>query len=283
MFRQVAACRLLLSALPLISGCGTYVPQIQEFWEGPDITSDFEFRIKENIFCETVAALRKVNRDYAYGNNVVIPNNYGVQMQITLTVEESGGGLNPGVTFNHTLANAVASGATVGQSTGVGLGGTFSSTATRVDTSYSYYNVGKITRPGANPSCDQKRDTHGSSPFLSSELGIETYLAGAAKAAIILPSSAAPKNGGSSVKLDVYSYEIKFIIVSDGNVTPSWKLVNISANTGNTPFASVGRSRTHDLTLTFGPGTASAPSPTALQTHFTSQIVQSNQQLRRTN
>ena len=59
--------------------------------------------------------------------------------------------------------------------------------------------------------------------------------------------------GGGSLGPFSVSVEIKFIIISSGNVTPTWKLVNISANTGSTPLFSAGRTRTHDLIITVGP------------------------------
>jgi hypothetical protein len=259
-------------ALTSLVGCGTYVPQMQEVWDDPRMSADFEFRIKENIFCETVAALRYVNDTYRASGGQVIPNDYGVQMQITLTVEETGS-VNPGVTFIRTLTPPT-------NTFNLGLGGTLSSTATRVDTSYSYYNVGRITAKGANASCDDPRDKQGSSPLLTSNLGIREYLVGAAKAAVLLPSSLPPAKGGASLKLDVYTYDIKFAIVSSGNVNPSWKLVNISNNTSGAGLFGAGRTRTHDLTLTFGPGT-DQPTLAALQAHFTTQVVQSNQRATR--
>ena len=81
---------------------------------------------------------------------------------------------------------------------------------------------------------------------------------------------------GGSKKIDVYSYEIKFVIVSNGSVTPTWKLVHVSANSGALPFVSAGRTRTHDLILTFGPS-AGQGLYAAFQTHFTNQIVSSQQ------
>jgi len=97
------------------------------------------------------------------------------------------------------------------------------------------------------------------------------------KAEAKLHSSTPKKPDG--LKLDVLSYDIKFVVVSSGNVTPSWKIVSLSANSGESPFLAAGRSRTHDLTLTFGPGDPSSPTYfAALQTHFTQQIVQSNNQ-----
>ncbi|UPJ53445.1 hypothetical protein IVB30_20275 [Bradyrhizobium sp. 200] len=112
--------------------------------------------------------------------------------------------------------------------------------------------------------------------LLTSDLDIKEYLIGAGKAAVLLPSSLPPAKGGGSVKLDVYSYDIKFAVVSNGNINPSWKLVNLSTNTSGASLFAAGRTRTHDLTLTFGPGT-DQPTLPALQAHFTSQVVQSNQ------
>jgi|GEM_PF-2503395 len=72
--------------------------------------------------------------------------------------------------------------------------------------------------------------------------------------------------GGGATKPDTISYEIKFVIISTGNVTPTWKLVRLSANTGALPFFSAGRTRTHDLIITVGP-TSQAES-----VHFVNQL-----------
>jgi hypothetical protein len=53
--------------------------------------------------------------------------------------------------------------------------------------------------------------------------------------------------GGSGAKPDTVTIEIKFIVVTIGNVTPTWKLVRVSANTGAIPLFATGRTRTHDL------------------------------------
>lgn len=93
--------------------------------------------------------------------------------------------------------------------------------------------------------------------------------------AIAFHSSAPAKGGvGKTAKLDVLTYEIKFIMVSNGNITPTWKLVNVTASSGNLPLLNLGRTRTNDLILTFGPG-LDKPTDFALQAHFTTQIVQS--------
>lgn len=51
---------------------------------------------------------------------------------------------------------------------------------------------------------------------------------------------------------NVIQHEVKFEIVSNGTATPSWTLVEFTANSSG-PFLSVGRDRTQDLTITFGP------------------------------
>jgi hypothetical protein len=90
---------------------------------------------------------------------------------------------------------------------------------------------------------------------------------------IVLNKAKAPASGGSggsgggSGKPDTITIEIKFVIVSNGNVTPTWKLVRVSSSTGSTPLFGIGRTRTHDVIITIGPPTQ----PTA-NTHLASQI-----------
>ena len=108
-----------------------------------------------------------------------------------------------------------------------------------------------------------------SSPFIfESNLGIEEWLLGATIVNNLLSSSGG--GGGGSTKPDTISYEIKFVIVSSGNITPTWKLLKVSANTtGN--FFSTGRTRTHDLIITIGPSTGPS-AQSARDTHLASQI-----------
>lgn len=249
----------LVAALSL-TGCGTYVPQQQEAWEGPDLSGDMAVRIKQQIFCELVRAIKFTNDNLKIdgGKYPSVPSSYGVQMQIALTVEETSA-LNGGVILNQVIRDGT-----------LGLGGTASSTATRTDTSYSFYNVGRIASKNSNKWCDNLQ--HTGSSLLFSDLGIAAFLIKNIRAQAELHSSEPVKSDG--LKLDVLSYDVKFVVVSNGNVTPSWKLVSLSANEG-APFLAAGRTRTHNLTLTFGPGDPDSPTYwAAIQTHFTQQIVQ---------
>jgi hypothetical protein len=270
-----------------LSGCGTYVPEIGEVWESVDVKSDMEFNIKKHIFCEMTEALRGVRYLIRVNGKPAIPDDYGVQMQINLTVDEIGA-LNPSVGYQELLPNAlrhvmtkpIATMVTAPQSFNLNATATISSEAVRTDTSYSYYNVGRITAKNANSWCNDPtlHPREGSSPLLQSDLGIQKYLLSAVKGPDLLPSSPMAAGAGKTAKYDVYSYDVKFVIITNGGVNPVWKLVNITAGTGNLPLVNAGRTRTHELVLTFGPGT-DKPLDFAQQTHFVGQIVQSNQRL----
>jgi hypothetical protein len=91
----------------------------------------------------------------------------------------------------------------------------------------------------------------GFSPLLSGNLGIKSWLQGAIDAQSKIPSTVlAPKIVSS--KLDVLSYNIKFVVITSGSANPTLKLVNLSAGK-NFPLFSGNRTRTHGLTLTLGP------------------------------
>jgi hypothetical protein len=201
---------------------------------------------------------------------------------LSLQVDESSA-LNPGVTLNRVLPNAVTvfgkgSSVTTPQSFNLGLGGTLSSTATRTDKFDPYYTIAYLMLPKTPDSvCHPQNDPFtrlsvtpaSSSPFIiESDLGIKDWLVGATLTNILIPSVGAGP-GSAGQKPDTISYEIKFVIVSNGSVTPTWKLVRLSANTGPSPFYAAGRTRTHDLIITVGPPTAATR-----QTHLASQIGQ---------
>jgi hypothetical protein len=86
-------------------------------------------------------------------------------------------------------------------------------------------------------------------------------------AQIMAGLAAASGTGSTSgVQTDTISLELKFIIVSSGNATPSWKLVRVTSNTG-APLFNVGRTRTHDLIITIGPSNLNTSNA-----HLASQI-----------
>ena len=134
--------------------------------EPVSVPASMELKIKEKIFCETVRVLRDVRENVKINGKPSIPDLFGVQMQITLTIDEASA-LNSSIGSQDILPSGLSNKVTVPQSFALNGAATLSSTATRADTSYSYYNVGKITAKGANPFCDKPADLNGSSPLLN--------------------------------------------------------------------------------------------------------------------
>jgi hypothetical protein len=309
-----------LAAFGLV-GCGLAVPDIKEAWDadlpedskGPRVpaAAQIEFEVKKHVFCELGDAVKEVNKTPVdLGSTRVpyaLPPNWIAQISLSFQVDESSA-LSPGVSLNTVLPNAVnifgsgASGTvTTSQSRAVGLGGTLSSTATRIDKFNPVYDIDYLMiRNGPNSVCNKDRpeidpfrqrgwQPASSSPFIiEGDLGIRDWLFGAILTNVFIPSQkkdvpparstkgaggagtagGGSASGGGGVKPDTISYEIKFVIVSSGNITPSWKLVNVSANTSGT-FFSAGRTRTHDLIITIGPD-----DQRTLSSHWASEIGQ---------
>jgi hypothetical protein len=298
-FAHVLGASLLGSVL---TACGLVVPDIKEAWDVDklkDATSEefpaagqIELQIKTRIFCELEHAVQYVNKHYpvSAGSSpdklkpfarYPIPLDWTAQISLSLQVDETSS-ISPGVALTTTLPNVVqtfASGnVTVNQSRSIGFGGTLSSTATRIDKFNPMYQIRYLMTPeGKNSICQQENPFAGrgwakSSPFiLESDLGIRRWLEGAVMTDVLIPSQPGPPpkaGGGGGLKTDAYSYEVKFVIVSSGNVTPTWKLVQVSAN-GSGTFFSTGRTRTHDLIITIGPN-----DQRSLYAHLASQIGQ---------
>jgi hypothetical protein len=249
-----------IGLLLTLSACGTYVPQIQEFWDTskvPILTAggQLEYRIKEKVYCDIVQAIND-NKD-------ILPPRWGVQVTLDLQVDETGA-LNPGVSFITPLESS--------QSFTLGLGATLSSQGTREDKFGSYWNVDKLKGFNGGTCKQDKDEWHGSSLLLESELGISQWLADQLITNQVLPSSPLSKNADPSFKQDVLSYHVKFIVISSGSVTPTWKLVRIATGNGSLPLASANRTRTHDLLITFGPAFKQGSPNIALNSHAAQEI-----------
>jgi hypothetical protein len=87
------------------------------------------------------------------------------------------------------------------------------------------------------------------------------------------PSLKAPKPSPTVYDpLDLVSQTINFYIISSGSVTPTWKLVNVSAPVAST-FASASRKDTNTLIIAFGRPDTSKGAPTS--TAISNQILTS--------
>jgi hypothetical protein len=268
-------------------------------------TAQIEYEVKQRIFCDLEKAVKYVNHNYPVSSGsspsnlkpfarYPIPLDFIAQMTLSFQVDESSA-LNPGVALITTLPNAITTfgpgvpSVSTGQSRSIGFGGALSSTATRIDKFDPSYSVRYLMIPDGpySPCTDPKNDPFrkigwepdSSSPFvIEGDLGIRGWLVGATIVNTLIASETdtgggnskggGSGGGGGGLKTDAISYEIKFVIVSSANVTPTWKLVKVSANSSGT-FFSTGRTRTHDLIITIGPNDART-----LNAHLASEIGQ---------
>jgi hypothetical protein len=135
----------LLTSIGL-SGCGTYVPELEEFWGSPDDVSVKVNAITSQVKCELGESVKSLLADDANiskrdGTPTQLDwlKNWAAQVTLTLTIAESTAA-NPGASINTVLNSATTIfGKTVitsPQSFSMGLGISGSSAATRTDTLY---------------------------------------------------------------------------------------------------------------------------------------------------
>jgi hypothetical protein len=193
-------------------------------------------------------------------------NKWAVQVTLNLIIVENTA-LTPGVSLNNVYRNATttfpgAAAVTTPQSFSLGLGGTASSTATRNDKLNMFFTVKEllygapsIEKPCIPPPTD-------ADVFLQSDLKIYDWLSAA-----LLPYGADIVDyANNSTAQNAITHDVKFEIVSSGNINPQWKLVRVTANTSPTLLAA-GRDRTQELIITFGPAQKGMLAPAAASSH----------------
>ena len=269
-----------------LGGCGTYVPEIQEFWGNSKDASYKVNKISGQVACELRKAVQQVFWDNENNPTQFVcdaahpcdPENppprhrdlawfelWAAQVTLNLNIVENTN-LAPGASFINHLSNAVLPlpGGNVGASQmfTLGVGGTLSSTATRTDKLNMFFTVKELKsgKPSTRLSCIPNRQAN-ADVFLQSDLKLYDWLSAA-----LLPYNADIINyQNNSTAQNAISHEVKFEIVSNGNVNPTWTLVRFTGNSSGNLFGA-GRDRTQDLTITFGPTQQNGKSPPELAT-----------------
>ncbi|WP_396604498.1 hypothetical protein ACFLEY_02245 [Bradyrhizobium sp. YCK136] len=293
-----------------LSGCGLYVPALSEIYDGQD-TQTMVNAVVEHVQCEVQTSVQFLLLDdidaaaaasaagLQQGRSVDWLNKWGAQAILTITVDEKGS-LNPGVTFTPPMAPAVTQFAhnitvTTPQSFSLGLGGSASADATRKETLSWLIDFKRFTDKASLAKARALRDqiyelaaASGTEPvamlcnqqhgtLVQGDLKLKEWLY-AATTPTFVRGGAVPDYAKSlqaeakASKKDVIAHEITFVILYSGNVTPSWKLLRVSANTGSLPLLGTQRSRTQDLIISMGPTTEAGPSQAQQNAALASQI-----------
>jgi hypothetical protein len=244
-------------------GCGTYVPDVQLSNE-PNAHAFMINRVINHVKCELREAVLNVLH-YEYQNIAQFPertrriawlDTWGAWLTIKFSVVEKGA-LNPGVTITEPLPQS--------QSFTLGLGGLFSSEATRIEKVEYLFVFSDFIPKGGRVVNEPAPCIQQGGILIDSDLKIKEWL-WSALFPYFIPANI------REVPPKVLSYEVAFAVVASGNITPTWRLVRVGV-TGN-PFASIGRTRTDNLTITMGQVDPKlrTPSPDLQAANLASQI-----------
>ncbi len=230
-----------------LGGCGTVAPDLEEFPATAGGSHLLVNAITESIFCElrnAVVYLRQMDEETARLQNgkrlTTWFDGWGVLVALTLTVEERS---SANVTGNW-IDPLVAPSTFVLAS---GVGGTLG--ATRTDKMNYFFKVQELYALGP---CDpaSRPDAPPGSLLVTSDLKLKNWLTNQA-VSVATGAVSVPASAGGTVK-SALSHEVKFELLTNGQVSPSWRIAEAYVNPGS-PMFSTSRNRIHDLILTFGP------------------------------
>lgn len=177
----------------------------REGWQEVGVKDNLAIRIRAKIFCDLVDAA-----SFAIGVRYVpdpvkgkprpeiqpVLKNFGVQMQLTITIDETGA-IDPSGGFTRVLNNALVAGVVVQQSLALNGSAVFSSQAVRVDTYYSYFTIERLIDPKNKEFCKDKDGISHDGSYLLSDLRIKEFLHNATYSAAYIHSSPAPTKGNA--------------------------------------------------------------------------------------
>jgi hypothetical protein len=255
---RVARTWTVLASASLVCGFGTQLPDIVAGGE-TNATAILVNRILNHAKCElrdAVITAHNADLDNArrYGRRRLEWLDHSTaKISIKLIAEEKGT-LNPGLSFKQLLPSSITNfsnntNVTTAQSSSVGLGGMLQADATRTENiDYTYVIKGDFLDNQTNGRVKPRPCNEHGGIFLDANLKIQDWLSGATTPFLI--SAAVPSEVGSTAP-DVLSHEANFVAMANANVTPSWTLVNVSANTA-TNLIAAGRTTTGDLIVSLG-------------------------------
>lgn len=231
-------------------GCGTTVPEIQEI-PGDQRGLELIRAIVGSIHCEVIDSVKYViqqdQRNFPLNHRLYADwlLDWGAQIQLTLQVNNQSA-FSPSGLWSPGSAFLLGGGASV------------SSAATRIDILNYYYTIKELN---SAPGCDEYSKTAIAdrpigSLLVQSDLKLKEWLLSVVIGRGTGDLDFVPHTENPIAK-NAISHEVKFEVVTGGNITPTWKLA-LSAINPVTPLASASRDRVHDLLITFGPNTQTA-------------------------
>jgi hypothetical protein len=260
----------LLIGAASVSGCGTYVPEIQDFPATRDQGSLLVNAIVTSVHCEVANAIKYVidqdRRATALNgkSSAAWLNQWGAQITLTLTTEEKST-LNPTAVW--TPASPLTSIFTLAGTA------TASADATRTETLNFYNTVPELYRRAPCATGVQPQ-MPGTSLLIQSDLKLRDWLV-----AQVLPVGTGeinqPVSSSNVFGQKVLTHEVKFEVITSGGLNPAWILTTATIGQ-NGALLTGSRDRIHDLLITLGPVDLNQKNGglilAAANTHLASQI-----------
>jgi hypothetical protein len=217
-----------------LGGCGFHVPEMQEWYEPEEQQKITENLIINHIKCELQKGVDAAVDKYSLpgqrsGYRAEWIKSWLATVTLKLSVEEKSS-LSPSISWVRSWTNT---------SFNLGAGLHATAQATRVETIAFTYPLRqlRLTKGRIQGECPDAR-------VIASDLKIAQFIDRKVFLSTVPGTIVGPYSA--------FNYQVTFVVVYGGNATPTWKLVDITANP-NAPFVDVSRTRTHDITITFAP------------------------------
>jgi hypothetical protein len=278
--RRVPRVVCSLLAVAAASGCGFQTPSLEPLAGSQQEVAFAVNNIANHVKCEIYTALQDAKVRYASSwDKIKWIETWAAKVTLKIQVEEKTS-FAPGISFNTIFPNGTTTFGTqtitTAQTFSFGIGGQFSTDATRIEQLGFFLQFDRLPK-------EPVKCPVGQGPHIEGDLKFGEWL-NTALFLDLTPGTLFPIHGAaagdpSQLPYDVISHEVQFVIIAGANVTPTWKLVAVTANpTG--PLLGATRTRTDDVLITIGPTVddlkggkgAKGPSTAVENSHLASQI-----------
>lgn len=277
--------------LLLLSSCGFRTPDLHSPLETKQDVQISINHIVNRVKCELIQGIiktldddKKIASQNGFAPKLTWLEKWSAKVTLTLIAEENTS-FNPGFSVfnnNHSSVQRFSNGSvvTTPRALTLGLGGGFSSNATRtnkLDFFFAFEDF--INSDDTNKDYSIPCEQFGS--FLESDLKLGEWIE-EATFANYTDSIKTPKK--FTFPQSVISHQVNFVVRASGNLSPGFRLARVTFNQGSIPFFQTLRNKTNDILITLGPTAAAEavpikpkttqaqPSQALINSHLASEI-----------
>jgi hypothetical protein len=257
--RNIANSIIIISVGAMLSACGVRTPDLM-LGSDPNASSFFVNAVVNHVRCELRHAIRYAvwydtqnAREHREKRRIPWLDKWGAKLALKLLVKEAGS-INPTVSLISPFP--------MEQSYTTILGGSAGAQATRTINLEFYYDFASefLGRDFDRRHAPEKCRPLGTFQ-IEGDLKITEFI-DMATFPFYLPGNVSAKPP------DATSQEIEFLTTIDGNISPTWKLLRVTAGGGAPGMFDANRSNTHDVIVSIGPSFGGVPSDALDQAHF---------------